>query len=43
VWEALRIAAYVVLPLAYGLLVEYLFERVRRKRGARLPTDEVPE
>jgi len=31
-WKALEIASYVILPLLYGLGVEYLFERLRRKR-----------
>ncbi len=33
----LEIAALIVLPLAWGLLVEYLFERLRRRRSRRSP------
>ncbi len=31
-WKVLQIASLIVLPLAWGLAVEYVFERLRRKR-----------
>ena len=34
-WNAIKIALCVVLPLAWGLAVEYAFEQARRKRAAR--------
>ena len=33
--KVLYIAALIVLPLAWGLLVEFVFERIRRRRLAR--------
>ena len=33
----LRIALLLLLPLAWGLGVEYLFERWRRSRAAKAP------
>ena len=35
VWKALEIAALIVAPLAWGLLVDFVFERLRRRRSAR--------
>jgi len=34
VWKFLEIASYVAAPLAYGLLIEFLFQWVRGRRGA---------
>ena len=35
VWKPLQVALCVMLPLAWGLAVELLFELARRKRGRR--------
>ena len=35
-----EIVLYVVLPLGWGLAVEYAFERLRRRRARRRPADE---
>jgi hypothetical protein len=31
VWKALQIASYVVVPMAWGLFVEFIFEQLRRR------------
>jgi hypothetical protein len=33
--KALQIAVLILAPLAWGLLVDYVFERIRRRRGRR--------
>jgi hypothetical protein len=35
VWKPLQVALCVVLPLAWGLAMEALFELARRRRGRR--------
>ncbi len=46
-WKVLEISSLIVLPLAWGLAVEFVFERIRRKRrklpghGGDIPYDWV--
>jgi len=35
VWKLIEILLLITAPLAWGLLVEYAFERFRRRRSAR--------
>jgi cbb3-type cytochrome oxidase subunit 3 len=35
VWKAIEIALLIVLPLVWGLGVEYLFRRIRRRDNDR--------
>ena len=39
--KALEIASYVLLPLAWGLAVEFVFEFVRRRRADLRPDEDV--
>lgn len=34
-WTLVKISAYLLVPLAWGLLVEYTFERMRRRGRAK--------
>ena len=39
-WDFAEIILLIAAPLAWGLLVEYVFERFRRRRGAGGGRDE---
>ena len=39
--KALEIASYVVLPLLWGLAVEFFFELLRRRRSGVTPEEDV--
>jgi hypothetical protein len=38
--KALEIAILILAPLAWGLLVDYVFERIRRRRPTSGPGDD---